>query len=124
MPGKISRLISSYCLSNALDQDFSEVLAVAVLLLISLSSLLFENDHFVAFHVAKDFTNHFNTAHERSAQRNGSVIISKKNIGELNGVTIIAGKLVSVDELAALYFGLLTCDFYNCVHQLQCMFKI
>src|SRR5690606_13351677 len=97
------------------------MLAVTIHFTIAFSSLLFENDHFVAFHVAKDFSNHFNTANERSTQSNSAVIISKKNIGELHGVTIIAGKLVSVDELTALYFGLLTCDFYNCVHQLQCM---
>ncbi len=80
--------------------------------------------NFVSSELTQDFTSYLDTIHERGANSDVAVIICKKNIGELNGVTFFAGKLVSVDELTALYFGLLTCDFYNCVHQLQCMFKV
>jgi hypothetical protein len=101
---------------NASDFQQGEELAVALLLLIALAALLFEDQNLVTFQVIYK-TGVYNCAvNNRGANFYFSAVLYQEYLGKAELCTGIAFEAVNVDLLVFLYFVLLPCYLYNGVH--------
>ena len=100
-------------LCDLVDPYLSKALTMAIFLLISLTAILLENDHFVTFQMVHDFSRNF-----LSVLAHSDVAISAyhKDIGELNLITCIAFQAMHKQFVILLYFELLPCYCNYCKH--------
>lgn len=101
---------------DAVDFDFGEALAVAVLFTVAFAALLFKDDHFVAFNMIQHSCADFGVVQHRLAHGNGPVIFEQENLVESEVVARIGFKLVDEELLPFLDFELLTSYRYDCEH--------
>ena len=109
--------ISNYFLKcDFFNENLRQILPVTGLFLVAFAPFLFENDHFFAPHVAQNFAGYGGSRYRGRTDLYGTGIIDKKYLVEYEGSAFLARQPVGVEETVFFNFELLTCDFYNCVH--------
>ena len=97
--------------------DLGEFLTVTVQSLESLATDFLEYEHFLCFGViVKDGSLHNCSLYIRSSNLYGAFCINEKNLVELYGFSVLCLEAVYEDIHSSLYFELLACNVYDCVH--------
>ena len=91
---------------------------MAVELLEALAADLLEHDDLVGLRfVIEDCGLHDGTFHIGSSHLHGISVGDEENLGEIYISTLGIGEPLHKDFVASLYFKLLACNVYDCVHQ-------
>ena len=101
---------------DGLDLDFSERLAVAVFLAITLTALFVKNDDFVTLHMTEHTGADTGTFDVGCAEGNLAVVLDEMHGVERDFVPFIGCQPVDEDLLTFLNFELLTGDGNDCEH--------
>ena len=111
-------------LSDFVNLNLSKELAVSVALLESLVCNLLENKNLVSpASVIKYRRLNDCTLDVRSSDLHLALVVNEKHLVELNSSTFGLRKSLDKDLGASLYFELLACDVYDCVHLIK-LFKV
>lgn len=109
--------------NDVLYHNLREVLAMAVFAAIAFTTLFLEHDDFVALdELTLDFAYDFCSFNGRSADLDGTVGIHEQNAVELYGFAFLGllAEIVDIEEFILLSFELLSLNFNNYVHLLNC----
>ena len=97
---------------------------MAVETAIAFATFLLENDHVLTLH-ERSFHLAYNlgTFYGRCAHCHSTVGIYEQNLVELYSVTfvLLVAEIVNIQLLAGLGAELLSLNFYNCVHLINCI---
>ena len=97
--------------------DFGELLAMAIERLETLATDFLEYEHFLGFGViVHDGSGNLCALHIRSADNHFALIVHEEDLVELYGFSVLGLEAVYEDIHASLYFKLLACNVYDCVH--------
>ena len=111
-------------LSDFVNLDLGELLAMTIELLEALATDLLEDNHLVCpCGVVQDGGLHHCTLDVGSADLDGLSVSDEKHLAELDGVAVVLGKTVDENFISSLNFELLACNVYDCVHKKQ-LFKV
>ena len=98
---------------------------MSVTLLVTLATLLLENKNFLAFaSVIKYSCCNLSTINVRCTDLNCSVLVDKEYLVELDSSTLLSREAVDEDFHTSLYFELLACNVYDCVHKKLKILKV
>lgn len=89
---------------------------MAVLFLVAFTTLFLEHDDFFATNVLQNFAGYGDARHSGGTNLHGAVVVNQQNLVENEGSAFLAHQSVGVEVSVFLNFELLTCDFYDCVH--------
>jgi len=107
-----------------LDEDFAELLAVAIELAIALTTLLVEDEHFVALYEGRNyFSYYFGALYGGNTYSDLTVLVEKEHLVELNSfASFYASEVVYEELLACFHLKLMTVNLYDCVHLFDLMY--
>jgi len=104
-------------LSDSVDVDLGELLAMAIQRLETLATNFLEYEHFLGFGViVQDGGGYLCSLHVRSADLYFALIVHEEHLVELHGFSVLGREAVDEDIHASFYFKLLACNVNNCVH--------
>ena len=91
---------------------------MAIELLEALAADLLENEDLVCLCIVIEYGGlNYGTFYIRSSDLHGFTVCYEKHFAELYISTLGIGEPLHKDFVASLYFKLLACNFYDCVHQ-------
>ena len=96
----------------------------AVELAIALTTLLVEDEHFVALYEGRNyFSNYFCALYGGSTYSDLTVLVEKEHLVELNSfASFNASEVVYEELLACFHLKLMTVNLYDCVHLFELMY--
>jgi len=104
-------------LSDSVDLDLGELLAVAIELLESFATDLLENKHLLSLDiVVKNGCLYNGSLDVRCSYGYRSFLVEKKHLVKLYGLVLLLREAVYEDLLSCLNLELLACNVYDCVH--------
>jgi hypothetical protein len=89
---------------------------MAGLLVVALTALLLEDDHFVGLYMAQDARGNRSTFDNGGADGDAVLVFAEQYAIKREFVALIAGQTVNVHALVFLHFVLQPCYFYDGVH--------
>lgn len=104
---------------DILYENLSQILAVAIALLIAGSTLFLEHEHLIVFQVLQDLTLYRGAFYCRCTYLNLTVVVYKQDFVEAHGRINLTLKTVNIELTTLLSLELLTCDLYYNVHLLK-----
>ena len=105
-------------LSDSVDVDLGELLAVAIERLVSFATDFLENEHFLGLGVVIDDGSLYHCAlNIGGSDLDRTIFVDEQNLVERNSLSVLRLQAVHEDLHASFYFKLLTCNVYDCVHK-------
>ena len=103
---------------DLLDQDFAELLAVAIELAIALTALLVEDEYLVALYKRRDdFAHDLSTSHYRRTYSDSTILVYEEDLVEFYYcATLSTLDVVNEEATALFYVELLALNVYDDVH--------
>ena len=112
-------LLTFFRLSNNLFYgQLCELLAMAIQLTVTFSSLLVEHQYFLAFHQRRNhFANHLCAFYRGKTYCHVAIVVDQQHFLKFNSLVSLSVLHVLHEQFLAFHhLELLTVNFYNCVH--------